>query len=108
MTRCKIDGAVEILGENARTIRHQAQAGKIPGAAKMFGTWSFDVALLRAFVAEREKVACQASGRPQRAVTGAKASCGGEFRPAGKTSDGHYAQTIRRLLANAAQRSAGG
>jgi ribosomal protein S14 len=108
LTRCKIEGAVEILGERPRTIRHQAQAGKIPGAAKMFGTWSFDVALLRAFVAEREKIACQASGRPRGAVTGAKASCGEEFRPAGRTSAGHYAQTIQRLRASAAQRSAGG
>lgn len=108
MTRCKIDGAVEILGGTARTIRHQAQAGKIPGAAKPFGEWTFDVAMLRAFLAQKEKEACQASGKPQRAAIGAKASSGAEFKPAARTSGGHYAQTIQRLRLSAAQRNAGG
>lgn len=104
--RCKVDGAVEILGERSRTIRHQAQAGNIPGAAKMFGTWTFDVALLRAFVAQREREACQSSARPRGAVTGAKASSGVEFKPAGRTSVGHYGQTIQKLR-NAAARANG-
>ncbi|WP_426418180.1 hypothetical protein [Bradyrhizobium genosp. A] len=54
--RCKIAEATEILGESARTIRNQATAGKIQGSAKIFGTWTFDIALLHAFVAEVEGV----------------------------------------------------
>jgi hypothetical protein len=60
--RCKIAGAVEILGESERTIRNKAAAGLIPGAAKLFGTWSFDVALLHAFVAEKERETSQRAG----------------------------------------------
>ncbi|NEU94834.1 helix-turn-helix domain-containing protein [Bradyrhizobium uaiense] len=57
--RCKIGEAADILGESERTIRNQAAAGKIPGAAKIFGNWSFDIALLHAFVAEKEREAPQ-------------------------------------------------
>jgi hypothetical protein len=105
--RCKIEGAEEILGEKARTIRTKAAAGLIPGAAKPFGTWTFDVALLHAFVAEKEKETCQSHRGPQRAVTGVKAPFGAAFKPGAVTSDGHFAQTIQKLRASAARRSAG-
>src|SRR3954470_5011163 len=99
--RCKIGIAEDILGEKARTIRTKAAAGLIPGAAKPFGTWTFDVATLHAFVAEKEKETWQ-SEKPQRAATGARASCGDASRPVAKISGGHFAQTIQKLRANAA------
>ena len=106
--RCKIEHAEEILGEKARTIRTKAAAGLIPGAAKPFGTWTFDVALLHAFVAQKEKETCQSDRRPQRAVTGGRAPFGGGYRPGAATTDGHFAQTIQKLRANAARKNAGG
>jgi hypothetical protein len=107
MRRCKMAVAVEILGESARTIRNKAAAGEIPGAAKIFGTWTFDEALLHAFVAEKEREICRSGARPRPAVTGAKAFCGAGYRPAVRTSDGHFAQTIQKLRQTAARRNAG-
>jgi hypothetical protein len=105
--RCKIAAAVEILGETPRTIRNHAAAGKIPGAAKPFGTWTFDIALLHAFVAEKEKERCQNGPRPRVDAIGGKAPFGAEYRPAGATSDGHFARTIQKLRQSAARRNAG-
>jgi len=85
-----------------------AAAGEIPGAAKFRGTWTFDVALLDAFVSEKERETCQNSRRPQRDVTGGTAfsMAGFSFQTA-RTTDGHYKQTIQKLRENAAKRSAG-
>jgi hypothetical protein len=44
--RCKVEHAAEILGESSRTIRNKAASGQIPGAANLFGTWTFDIATL--------------------------------------------------------------
>ena len=97
--RCKIDGAVSRLGLEARTVRDMAAAGEIPGAAKPRGVWTFDIALLDAFVSEKEREACQNAthARPLKAASGGTAFSTAGFRPAAKTSNGHYAQTIQKL-----------
>jgi hypothetical protein len=99
-SRCKIDGAVARLGLEARTVRNMAAAGDIPGAAKFGDTWTFDVALLDAFVAEKERETWQNGRRPQRAVTGAMARSGAGYKPGVATTDGHFAQTIQKLRAS--------
>ena len=74
--------------------------GDIPGAAKFGDTWTFDVALLDAFVAEKERETWQNGRRPQRAVTGAMARSGAGYKPGVATTDGHFAQTIQKLRAS--------
>jgi hypothetical protein len=106
--RCKIDGAVSRLGLEPRTVRSMAAASEIPGAAKFRGTWTFDVALLDAFVSEKERETCQNSQKPQGVVTGGTAfTMAGFSFPTARTTDGHYKQTIQKLRENAAKRSAG-
>jgi hypothetical protein len=105
--RCQMEGALERLGGSARTIRNMAAAGKIPGAAKFCGVWSFDIALLDAYVGEKERETCRNSVRLPRDAIGAKVSSGDEFKPADRTSAGHYAQTIQKLRSAAARKSAG-
>ena len=103
--RCKIDGAVARLGVEARTVRDMAAAGQIPGAAKLRGSWTFDVALLDAFISEKERETCLNSQRPRRAVTGVMAPSGGGYKPGAQTSGGHYAQTIQKLRQSVVKRS---
>lgn len=105
--RCKIAGAVARLGLEPRTVRDMATAGEIPGAAKFRGTWTFDVALLDAFVSEKERETCQNSRRPQGVVTGGTAFSMAAFNfPTARTIDGHYKQTIQKLRETAAKKSA--
>jgi hypothetical protein len=107
--RCKISTAVEILGASARTIRNKAAAGLIPGAAKPFGAWTFDTALLHAFVAEKEREACQKSPRHQRAATGVMECSTDAFKsPAAPISGGHYGRTIQKLRQIAERKNADG
>jgi hypothetical protein len=98
--RCKVAGAAEILGESPRTIRHQAQAGKIPGAAKPFGTWTFDVALLHAFLAQKERQALEAAHRADNAN---RRLPNERLRTPG-TPKGHFAQAIEKLRQTAKRR----
>jgi hypothetical protein len=96
--RTNMSGAVMRLAESPRTIRDMAARGEIPGAAKIRGTWSFDIASLEALVAEKEREICQNSVKPHRVVSGARASSTAAYRPAAQTSSGHYALTITRSL----------
>lgn len=97
--RCKMDGAVSRLAEEPRTIRDMASRGDIPGAAKLRGVWSFDIALLDAFVSDKEKQTCQNAlhARPLRDASGATGRSTAGFKPQAATSSGHYGQTIQRL-----------
>lgn len=107
--RCKIAGAVARLGIEPRTVRDMAAGGEIPGAAKFRGVWSFDIALLDLFIAEKEREACQNSLKPRRAVIGGTASSTAAFSyPVAVTTDGHYRRTIQKLRESAAKRSAAG
>jgi hypothetical protein len=87
--RCKIAAAAGILGESERTVRNKAAAGQIPGGAKPFGTWTFDIALLHAFIAAKERETLHGNQKP--AVARAKSSDRAALKPA-KEGDGHYAQ----------------
>lgn len=58
--RCRIAEACYWTGLPARTVQNLAASGKIPGAAKLGGLWTFDRARLRGWIRERER-ACGAS-----------------------------------------------
>jgi len=105
-SRCKIDGAVARLGLEPRTVRNMAAAGAIPGAAKFGDTWTFDIAVLDAFVLEKERETCPSSRRPQRGATGERVPFGAGYRPGAATTDGHFAQTIQKLRATVGKSSA--
>src|SRR6516164_7937243 len=95
--RICISVAADILGISGRTIRHMAQLGEIPGAAKIGRRWTFDQARLRDYVRRREAATCQNAGRHPLDVSGVATPYGAEFRSAGETSNGLYARTIQRL-----------
>src|SRR3974390_3165959 len=74
--RIVVEDAMLILGLSRRTIQEMAQRGEIPGAAK-FGRWTFDVAKLRAMIADREQETSQRSYERRRpVVTGAATRSG--------------------------------
>jgi len=102
--RGTVQDAVSILGKEARTVRAMASRGEIPGAAKIGGTWTFNLDRLRDYVASKEREIWQ-SARPQRAVSGATTSSMGGYKPAAKISNGHYEQTIQQLRKLAARQS---
>ena len=95
------------MGVEPRTIRDMAARGEIPGAAKIRGVWSFDIALLDAFVSEKERQTCQSAihARPLRAASGGLVSSTVASKPPGKTSNGHYERTIQRLRQVVAKRN---
>jgi hypothetical protein len=45
--RCRTAEACAITGLDARTLQEKAASGAIPGARKLFGRWTFDIAALR-------------------------------------------------------------
>lgn len=102
--RGTIQDAVSILGKEDRTIRSLASQGKIPGAAKIGGAWTFNLDLLKSYVSSKEQEAWQGA-RPQRAVSGGTVPSMVGFKPAAKTSNGHYEQTIQKLLQAAGRQS---
>jgi Helix-turn-helix domain len=71
--RITIGAAVGVLGVPERTVRDLALRGEIPGAAKIGGRWTFDLARLREYFRRQEAATCQ-SARPQRARSGASRS----------------------------------
>lgn len=57
--RVKTAQACAITGMTPRRLQLAAKAGKVPGAAKMFGVLTFDEATLRAWVKERVEETCK-------------------------------------------------
>jgi hypothetical protein len=56
MSRIQSPAAAQIAGLSLRTI--QARAPEIPGAAKLFGRWTFDPVKLRRWLADMEAASC--------------------------------------------------
>lgn len=52
--RVKVAAVEQETGLSARIIQMMAARGDIPGAAKLGGTWTFDVAKLRRWIREQE------------------------------------------------------
>jgi hypothetical protein len=103
--RVKIAQAIAITGKSERALQGMALAGKIPGAAKIGGEWTFNDATLRAWVEELEITQCHARPLPIR--SGAARSYGVGSRSRVKSTGGHYEQTMLKLLAHGSKRTAG-
>ncbi|KAA1052438.1 hypothetical protein FH063_004317 [Azospirillum argentinense] len=70
--------AARVSGLSLRTIQHRA--AEIPGAAKLFGRWTFDAERFRRWIHDQE-AACH------RTSTSAAPSGGHAYRPAGPSID---------------------
>jgi hypothetical protein len=90
--------AASILGVSLRTVQIQSAAGKVPSAARPFGTWTYDPVVLRRFVKELEARACQTTS------IDAARSGGDGFSVAGPSIDEAYARLIRQRRAAGSKR----
>jgi hypothetical protein len=107
--RIKMAAACAITGKAARALRDLATAGKIPGAAKIGGEWTFDVARLRAWICDLEQQQgnrCATVEKLPTTASGTERSFGGGRRSTGRSGDGRYEQTIQRLLRNGSKTTA--
>jgi hypothetical protein len=98
------EAAAAMLGLAPRTLLHHAMAGSIPGAAKVGGNWTFDVAKLRDFIRQKESETCQGA-KPRAVVSGGIASYGAKPKLMASVGNGLYKQTIRNLRRSAAQKA---
>lgn len=98
--RVRMAEACAITGKASRAIQDMAATGKIPGAAKIGGEWTFNELTLRRWVERLESTPCQEpdGGRPRLIRFGGGASCGAGSRSAARTASGRYEQTMRKLL----------
>ena len=106
--RVKMVDAVAITGKAARALRTAAAAGKIPGATKLIGEWTFDLVALRAWTKspQREQASPCASAKPPRTASGSAMSSGGARRSTARKGDGRYERTIRTLLQSGSKQTA--
>src|SRR5260370_1455858 len=93
MERGTVEQAMAILGLPKRTIQQKAQRNEIPGAAKIFGRWTFDLVQLRNFVRNRQ---CE-NRKPRPEPIGVTTSSGAKRRLRVNSTDGLYTRTIRKL-----------
>jgi len=93
MERGTIEQAMAILGLPKRTIQQKAQRNEIPGAAKIFGRWTFDLVQLRNFVRNRQ---CE-NQKPRPEPIGVTTSSGAKRRLRVNSTDGLYTRTIQKL-----------
>jgi hypothetical protein len=95
--RIKMARAIEITGENARTLRAAAAAGLIPGAARPFKCWTFDEARLRAWLKTKERRPRATSGGENRRYARSPVRTAGSRLPFSPASEARYQQAIDRL-----------
>src|SRR5262249_42509005 len=81
IARVRPEVACASLGVSRRRLTSLTKAGKIPGSIEMFpGIWTYDLAMLRALVAEREAQTCRnhpVDVRPRTTANGAATRSGG-------------------------------
>jgi hypothetical protein len=94
--RGSTEKAAAILGLKSRKLQAMAQRGGIPGAAKLGRQWTFDLAKLRRFVDQQEKIACQESVKRPPDATGAAIFSGHKFDGVGVSSAGRLKQMIQQ------------
>lgn len=93
--------ASDILGVTPRAVVTMATQGRIPGAAIIGRSWTFDIAKLREHVRLKEIEACRRNEVPLPDAIGAMGSCGAARRLKVSSGDGLYIQTIQKLRVNA-------
>jgi len=72
--RCKVSQARLITGLEKRTLQALASAGRIPGASKLGGVWTFDEPTLRRWARNGES-------KWRGTSTGAERRGGADFKP---------------------------
>jgi hypothetical protein len=95
-----------------------AEAGEIPGAVKIRGQWTFDVARLRAWLRDLEDEQCRnrsaatkasPRARPLATPTGFNKAVAGRsmigFASAASSSDGRYEHAMSKLLESGSSRT---
>jgi hypothetical protein len=103
--RVTINVAESILGLKRRNIQAKSARGEIPGAAKIGGLWTYNLAKLRGYVEQEEERQWQQSVRRHRPVaTGAAIPCGAALSSMVVKSDGRYKQITRRLRQSGGKR----
>lgn len=114
--------AMAITGKGKRRLQLMAKARKVPGAAKIWGEWTFDEQKLRAWVKTLEDESCPIEPTPAAAVPSpAAAAARRPLTPSGaatrsmganasreSSSDGRYEQAKSRLLAYGSRRTSRG
>lgn len=88
--RVRASTAASITGLSLRCVQSLAAQRKIPGSAKLGGAWTFDVAKLRRWIAQRE-----AEGCPE-ISTGGAGYGGAAFRLPDASIEEAYARMIGR------------
>ena len=92
--RCTIETAELILGLKRRNIQARAARGEIPGAFKIGHLWTFDVALLRRYVRERQ---LQCNGKRRQDAFGVAIPFGVASISTVAKSDDRYRRATQRL-----------
>jgi hypothetical protein len=104
--RVTAEQAISILGLRPRKLQLMSQRGEIPGAAKLGRQWTYDLAKLRRFVEQQEKVTTWRKGaRPPPDATGGEIHSGPALRSVGKGSGGRLRQMIRQSQRRAAKQA---
>jgi hypothetical protein len=78
-----------LTGLGERQLQMLAARGKVPGAAKLGGTWTFDKAVLRRWIRQEQERTCR---NISPSVTGSGTP---ELSDAGTTYDEAYEQALR-------------
>jgi predicted DNA-binding transcriptional regulator AlpA len=82
--------AARICGVHRRTLYGWSNRGKVPGAAKLVGTWTYDEAELRRWIADKEREALQTTS----INVGVRGGVGSRFKAS--TVDQAYEQALSR------------
>jgi hypothetical protein len=104
--RGQMADAIRILGLKPRNIAARAARGHFSGAFKDGGVWTFDLAKLRAYVANKEYEQCQQAAQKRRPVrSGAVARSTVVRALRADSSHGRYKQITQNLRRNAAKQA---
>ena len=106
-SRVKTAQAVALLGVEPRTVRDMAMRGEIPGAAKLRGIWTFDLALLEQLIQENESTVQHNARQARNVSVGGMMPAANRYRPE-PTSGDRCGQVIDRLRKLAKDRIKGG
>jgi hypothetical protein len=75
--RVRADAVSRMTSLSVRKVQELAVAGKLPGAAKLGGVWTFNALRVRAWIRERERVCLEQAGETRNSSTSAATRGGG-------------------------------
>lgn len=92
-----------IIGVPVRTAQAMAARGELPSAAKIGRRWSFNEQAIRGWL-EQKEIECQSDVRHRPTPIGGVMSFGAAYGSrVNRPTNGHYAQTIRKLRRDVSQ-----